>query len=170
MQRGNPLVLQGELHQSSFTLEACESPYTHLMPLTLDNSTKRERIFGVHGTITVKEDDDVILDCSFGSTNIEKKAFAWKKDVDQSNEEVFWYSGGDTDPGPEFKGRVSHFPDQLRFGNASIKITKAKTSDSGTYTCYHASVQKEIKSTISLTVGEFFHETLIKLRRCGGES
>ncbi|XP_054867023.1 CD276 antigen-like [Amphiprion ocellaris] len=102
--------------------------------------------------ITVKEDDDVILDCSFGSTNIEKKAFAWKKDVDQSNEEVFWYSGGDTDPGPEFKGRVSHFPDQLRFGNASIKITKAKTSDSGTYTCYHASVQKEIKSTISLTV------------------
>uniref|UniRef100_A0AAQ6ALC0 Ig-like domain-containing protein n=1 Tax=Amphiprion ocellaris TaxID=80972 RepID=A0AAQ6ALC0_AMPOC len=113
--------------------------------------------------ITVKENDDVILDCSFGSTNIEKKAFAWKKDVDQSNEEVFWYSGGDTDPGPEFKGRVSHFPDQLRFGNASIKITKAKTSDSGTYTCYHASVQKEIKSTISLTVGEFFHETLIKL-------
>ncbi|XP_051803879.1 CD276 antigen-like isoform X3 [Acanthochromis polyacanthus] len=102
--------------------------------------------------IQVKEDDEAILDCSF-STNIKNEPFAWKKDVDQSNEEVFWYSGGDTDPGPEFRGRVFHFPDQLQFGNASIKITKAKTSDSGTYTCYHATVQKEIKSTISLTVG-----------------
>ncbi|XP_051803889.1 CD276 antigen homolog isoform X10 [Acanthochromis polyacanthus] len=102
--------------------------------------------------IQVKEDGEAILDCSFG-TNIKNEPFAWKKDVDQSNEDVFWYSGGDTDPGPEFKDRVFHFPDQLQFGNASIKITKAKTSDNGTYTCYHATVQKEIKSTISLTVG-----------------
>ncbi|XP_051803868.1 CD276 antigen-like isoform X1 [Acanthochromis polyacanthus] len=103
--------------------------------------------------IQVKEDDDVILDCSFNTTNIKNEPFSWKKDVNQNNEkDVFLYSGGDTDPGPEFKDRVFHFPDQLQFGNASIKITKAKTSDSGTYTCYHATVQKEIKSTISLTV------------------
>ncbi|XP_051803890.1 CD276 antigen-like isoform X12 [Acanthochromis polyacanthus] len=106
----------------------------------------------------VDEDDDAILDCSFGNTNIENKKFHWKKAEGNSEKDVFLYADKNAQPSSGFEGRVFHFPDQLRFGNASIKITKAKTSDSGTYKCYNIPVhttypQPELQSTISLTVG-----------------
>uniref|UniRef100_A0A3Q1F1M3 Ig-like domain-containing protein n=1 Tax=Acanthochromis polyacanthus TaxID=80966 RepID=A0A3Q1F1M3_9TELE len=107
----------------------------------------------------VDEDNDAILDCSFGKyTNIENKKFHWKKVEGNSEKDVFLYADKNAQPSSGFEGRVFHFPDQLRFGNASIKITKAKTSDSGTYKCYNIPVhttypQPELQSTISLTVG-----------------
>ncbi|XP_008304115.1 V-set and immunoglobulin domain-containing protein 1-like [Stegastes partitus] len=111
-------------------------------------------------SMQVKEDDDAILSCSFGTANIKNKVFDWKKDVDKQKKEVFLYSKGsyyghgETGQDPQFKGRIFHFPARLQFGNASIVIRKTKTSDSGTYTCfsYSTSLQPEIKSSISLTV------------------
>ncbi|XP_008304379.1 CD276 antigen-like, partial [Stegastes partitus] len=103
----------------------------------------------------VKEDDDAILDCSFGDLDIKNGLFDWMKDKDNDKEkkDVFFYSQyhRPADQDPHFKGRVFHFPDQLQFGNASIVIRKTKTSDSGTYTC--SSKSGEIRSSISLTVG-----------------
>ncbi|XP_051803893.1 CD276 antigen-like [Acanthochromis polyacanthus] len=104
----------------------------------------------------VKEGNDAILDCSFGTTNIENGVFDWKKD--NENKKVFffsqgsYYGHGQIGQDPQFEGRVSHFADQLQLGNASIKIKKAKLSDSGTYTCYSISPQPQIRSSINLTV------------------
>ncbi|XP_074535937.1 V-set domain-containing T-cell activation inhibitor 1-like isoform X2 [Halichoeres trimaculatus] len=89
--------------------------------------------------VTVKEDSDAVLPCAPSSReNLDSKLFDWKKDVDV---EVFiyhayrTYGNGFTGQNEQFVGRVSHFPDHLKNGNASIKITKTKVSDSGTYTC-----------------------------------
>lgn len=45
------------------------------------------------------------------------------------------YNNGLKDQDEQFKGRVSHFQQQLQFGNASIIIRNATISDNGNYTC-----------------------------------
>ncbi|TKS71868.1 CD276 antigen -like protein [Collichthys lucidus] len=92
------------------------------------------------GRVVVKQDDDVILPCSLDGVNIKSKVFDWKKDG-QPTKEVFLYAAGShynngrEGQNEQFKGRVSHFEDELEQGNASIKITRARMEDSGDYTC-----------------------------------
>ncbi len=115
--------------------------------------------------VIVKEDSDAILPCSLSSReDIQSKLFDWKKD---GRKEVFMYDNnqyGEHHSGQDaqFKGRVSHFPDELKNGNASIKITKTKVADSGNYACIFPRLQPERKFHIELVVGECFHETVIK--------
>ncbi|MEQ2159950.1 hypothetical protein GOODEAATRI_028461 [Goodea atripinnis] len=111
--------------------------------------------------ITIKEDENVILPCSF-STSLTDKRIDWKKD----GEDVFLYEMGEVNPSSQdeqFKGRISHFPDEVKSGNASITIKQAKVSDSGTYTCLYLNQGQTLPSgthQIVLTVGEYFYRTL----------
>ncbi|CAJ1051170.1 butyrophilin subfamily 2 member A2-like isoform X1 [Xyrichtys novacula] len=106
--------------------------------------------------VVVKEDSDVVLPCSLSSKeNIESKLFDWKKD---GHMEVFMYNGGQiyskdsATQDKQFKGRVSHFGDELKNGNASIKITKATVSDSGIYSCDFPHLQPSQTFNIQLVV------------------
>ncbi|MEQ2288654.1 hypothetical protein AMECASPLE_024921 [Ameca splendens] len=106
--------------------------------------------------ITIKEDESVILPCSF-STSLTDKRIDWKKD----GEDVFFYENGRVYPSSQdeqFRLRVSHFPDEVKSGNASITIKQAKVSDSGTYTCLYLNQGQTLPSgthQIILTVGAF---------------
>ncbi|XP_044039833.1 V-set domain-containing T-cell activation inhibitor 1-like isoform X6 [Siniperca chuatsi] len=107
--------------------------------------------------VVVKEGSDVILPCSLSTKeNIESKIFDWKKD---GQKEVFLYDAGyhynNGRPGQDeqFKGRVSHFQDELKHGNASIIIRNMKLTDSGGYTCAFPLLQPESKIHIELVVG-----------------
>ncbi|XP_039654165.1 butyrophilin subfamily 2 member A2-like [Perca fluviatilis] len=95
--------------------------------------------------IIVKEGTDVMLPCSLSTKeNVESKVFDWRKvaQKDDGLKEVFMYEKGfhynNGRPGQseEFKGRVSHFEDELKHGNASIIIRNKKEADSGVYTCH----------------------------------
>lgn len=106
--------------------------------------------------MVVKEDSDVVLNCSFSSASIRGELFDWKKD----GQEVFMYDAGQyysksrTGQDKQFIGRVEHFPDQLDFGNASIVIRKAEVNDGGIYTCVFPKRFPERRSHIALLVGE----------------
>ncbi|XP_036958149.1 V-set domain-containing T-cell activation inhibitor 1-like isoform X2 [Acanthopagrus latus] len=89
--------------------------------------------------VVVEEDSDAVLPCLISTEeDISGELFDWKKD---GQEEVFLYDAGihynNSVPGQDdqFKGRVSVFQDQLQNGDASIKITRTKMVDSGTYSC-----------------------------------
>ncbi|KAM3621463.1 uncharacterized protein V6R79_011557 [Siganus canaliculatus] len=92
-----------------------------------------------HNRVFVKEGSDVVLRCSSGNQNLNYAVFDWKK---EDQKEVFFYdsgihyNNGRGGQDPQFKGRVSHFEDELQHGNASIKIHNTKMEDSGVYTCY----------------------------------
>ncbi|XP_043977668.1 CD276 antigen homolog isoform X2 [Gambusia affinis] len=99
--------------------------------------------------ISCKEDEDVMLSCSF-EENLRMTRFDWKKD----GKDVLLCEYGEISPSKQdgqFRERVSHFTNQLKSGNASIIIKKAKVSDSGNYTCLHIDSKKSWK--IVLTVG-----------------
>ncbi len=118
--------------------------------------------------IKVKEGSDATLPCSLSTKeNITSKLFDWKKD---GQKEVFLYdagihyNNGRSGQDEQFKGRVSHFPDELKYGNASIIIRNMKVADSGNYICIFPRLQPERKIFhIKLDVGECFYKTVIKM-------
>lgn len=116
--------------------------------------------------VTVKEDDDVILPCSLGtSVNIELMLFDWKKEGTVPRKEVFMYDPDNLNTpyrgqDEQFRGRVSHFPGELKQGNASIRINKTRLEDKGTYTCLFPRAQPSEKVfTLELVVGECCYES-----------
>ncbi|XP_039654145.1 butyrophilin subfamily 2 member A1-like [Perca fluviatilis] len=100
--------------------------------------------------IKVEEGSDVTLPCSLLHKDIWLTQFNWKKmsQNDESQMEVFLYDNGDlySDERPgqseQFKGRVSHFQDELKQGNASITIRNTTRADSGHYRCKFPFIQK----------------------------
>uniref|UniRef100_A0A8C9Y3A3 Butyrophilin subfamily 2 member A2-like n=1 Tax=Sander lucioperca TaxID=283035 RepID=A0A8C9Y3A3_SANLU len=111
--------------------------------------------------ITVEVGTDVMLPCSLSTKeNIESKLFDWRKvaQKDDGEKEVFLYDSGIhynnglDGQSEEFKGRVSHFQDALKHGNASIIIRNTKISDNGGYTCYFPRLQSPQKLNIKLVV------------------
>uniref|UniRef100_A0A8D0CY53 Ig-like domain-containing protein n=1 Tax=Sander lucioperca TaxID=283035 RepID=A0A8D0CY53_SANLU len=120
--------------------------------------------------ITVEGGTDVMLPCSLSTKeNIEFKLFDWRKvaQKDDGLKEVFLYDGGShynnglDGQSEEFKGRVSHFQDELKHGNASIIIRNTKTSDSGEYTCYFPNLQPRQIFYIELVAGEYFYYLIV---------
>ncbi|XP_073324030.1 V-set domain-containing T-cell activation inhibitor 1-like [Pagrus major] len=108
--------------------------------------------------VVVKEDDDAVLPCSLSTKeDITGKLFDWKKD---GQKEVFMYDSGIhynnglSGQDEQFKGRVSHFQDQLKNGDASIKITKTKMADSGNYSCIFPRPEPRQTFNIELVVGQ----------------
>uniref|UniRef100_A0A3Q2X486 Ig-like domain-containing protein n=1 Tax=Haplochromis burtoni TaxID=8153 RepID=A0A3Q2X486_HAPBU len=106
-------------------------------------------------SVIVKEDDDAILPCSLSTNeNIESIVFDWKK---EETVQVFMYNKGDhhnnglTDQNEQFKSRVTHFPEELKHGNASIRIKETKREDKGNYTCFFPKSRKIFK--VELVVG-----------------
>ncbi|KAL3978871.1 hypothetical protein ACER0C_019933 [Sarotherodon galilaeus] len=106
-------------------------------------------------SVIVKEDDDAILPCSLSTNeNIESMVFDWKK---EETVQVFMYNKGNhhnnglTDQNEQFKSRVSHFPEELKHGNASIRIKETKREDKGNYTCFFPNRSKTFK--VELVVG-----------------
>uniref|UniRef100_A0A8C9XGN4 Ig-like domain-containing protein n=1 Tax=Sander lucioperca TaxID=283035 RepID=A0A8C9XGN4_SANLU len=120
--------------------------------------------------IKVKEGTDVMLPCSLSTKeNITSKLFDWKKvaQKDEGLKEVFLYDGGShynnglRGQSEEFKGRVSHFQDELKHGNASIIIRNTKISDNGGYTCDFPRLQPPQTFNIELVVSECYVSYLI---------
>ncbi|XP_047438502.1 butyrophilin-like protein 2 isoform X2 [Mugil cephalus] len=106
--------------------------------------------------IRVSEGSDVILPCSI-KESVVRQLFVWRKD--EQKKKVFMYDAGFHSnnglPGQDdqFRGRVSHFPDQLQFGNASIRINNATIADSGGYTCYFPHINGGLTFYMKLVVG-----------------
>ncbi|XP_070712420.1 V-set domain-containing T-cell activation inhibitor 1-like [Pempheris klunzingeri] len=97
--------------------------------------------------VVVKEDGDALLPCSLSTEqNIQSELFDWKKDgrnvflYDAADE----YNSGRSGQDVQFKGRVFHFQDQLKHGNASIIIRNTRVEDGGDYTCAFPRLQGHV--------------------------
>ncbi|XP_073324032.1 myelin-oligodendrocyte glycoprotein-like [Pagrus major] len=106
--------------------------------------------------VDVKEGSDAVLPCSLSTKeDITGEIFDWKKD---DQKKVFMYdsdihyNNGFTGQDEQFKGRVSHFQDQLKNGDASIKIQNTKMADSGNYSCFFPHIQPRQTFNIELVV------------------
>uniref|UniRef100_A0A3P9D3M7 Ig-like domain-containing protein n=1 Tax=Maylandia zebra TaxID=106582 RepID=A0A3P9D3M7_9CICH len=116
--------------------------------------------------VVVSEGNYIILPCSLSSQeSLVRTRFHWKKDDER---EVFVYDAGlhhnnrRSGQDEHFRGRVSHFSDQLKFGNASIILRNTKVADSGGYTCDFPFHQPDRETfNVTLVVGESFISAII---------
>uniref|UniRef100_A0A3P8PKS9 Ig-like domain-containing protein n=1 Tax=Astatotilapia calliptera TaxID=8154 RepID=A0A3P8PKS9_ASTCA len=148
-----------------------ESPHTLCPRLTLfftlhTHSIARETQGLVQGIcsrikVVVLEGSDAILPCSLNTKeSVEQELFDWMKKA-PNKQEVFMYNGGNhynnglSGQDEHFRGRVSHFPLELQFGNASIIIRNTMVADSGNYTCDFPRLRTQAFN-IRLVVGEYF--------------
>ncbi|XP_038552482.1 butyrophilin subfamily 3 member A2-like isoform X3 [Micropterus salmoides] len=123
--------------------------------------------------VVVKEGSDAILPCSLSTKeNAEEKLFDWKKD---GRKEIFFYDGGlhynngRIGQDQQFKGRVSHFQDELKYGNASIIIRNTKVTDRGDYTCDFPRLQPRQIFNIQLVVDLTFRNRLNEITGAAAE-
>ncbi|KAK1902120.1 CD276 antigen like [Dissostichus eleginoides] len=117
--------------------------------------------------VVVTEGSAAVLPASLKPhKNIERDVFDWKKvgQGDETQHEVFLYDAspqyinGRSGQSPQFKGRVSHFPGELKHGTASILIRNSKVSDSGNYTCYFPRLQPPLMFYVELVVDPVYRD------------
>ncbi|XP_071397721.1 putative selection and upkeep of intraepithelial T-cells protein 1 homolog isoform X2 [Centroberyx affinis] len=90
-------------------------------------------------TVFAKEGEPAILPCLHPTRmNLEREFF----DLKRGDQEVFFhdidgshYNNGRSGQDEQFKGRVWHFPEELKNGNASLLFNNPKVSDTGNYSC-----------------------------------
>ncbi|XP_067442286.1 butyrophilin-like protein 2 isoform X3 [Thunnus thynnus] len=113
--------------------------------------------------VTVEEGSDVILPCSLSSKeSIMFQLFVWTRDHQKTvfvHYPYFHNRYGYPTQDEEFIGRVSHFEDELKSGNASIIIRNTEVADSGDYTCDFPQLQpRQIFHIKLLVVGGVFKD------------
>ncbi|KAM9333891.1 protein borderless-like [Symphorus nematophorus] len=151
LQFGKASIVIRDTKLSDSGTYTCDFP--HLQP---NRRTFKIKLVVGPTAVKLREGIDVVLCCSIDAEqDITGEVFVWKKDGQKvfSYEKGKHYNNGLDGQDEQFKGRVSHFPDQLQFGRAFIEIRDTKLSDSGTYTCDFPHLQPNSQTfNIDLTV------------------
>ncbi|XP_047454541.1 butyrophilin subfamily 3 member A2-like, partial [Mugil cephalus] len=94
--------------------------------------------------IIARVGDDVVLPCQIKpSVDVSEATLEWKR---SDLYILVWRNGADLtmQKDPSYRGRTSLFPDELKHGNISLKLSDVKLSDKGTYRCYIVEMNREM--------------------------
>ena len=100
--------------------------------------------------------DDIILPCHLQpATDVASTAVEWTRPDLKPRFVHLWRSGQELlgDQHPSYLGRTSLFTNKLKHGDISLKLSRVKLSDKGTYRCYIPTMN--IDSTVKLVFGEW---------------
>uniref|UniRef100_A0AAX7VTF0 Ig-like domain-containing protein n=1 Tax=Astatotilapia calliptera TaxID=8154 RepID=A0AAX7VTF0_ASTCA len=116
----------------------------------------QSRLIGPNQPIIATAGEDITLPCHLiPGENVAAMTLEWWTRPDLSPRFVYvWRSGQElVDKKHEsFVGRTSLFPDELKQGNISLKLSNVKISDQGRYKCFIPALEKN--SFIQLLVGK----------------
>nr|XP_024656794.1 butyrophilin subfamily 3 member A2-like [Maylandia zebra] len=114
--------------------------------LSKDVCNGQPQLIGPSQALVARAGDDVILPCHLEPAyDVSIKTLEWTRSsldprfvyVSRASQEIEKLKN------PSFKGRTSLFVDELKYGNISLKISKVKFDDTGTYKCYIPEMEKE---------------------------
>uniref|UniRef100_A0A3P8QWV5 Ig-like domain-containing protein n=1 Tax=Astatotilapia calliptera TaxID=8154 RepID=A0A3P8QWV5_ASTCA len=96
------------------------------------------QVVGPHQPVIALVDDDVILPCHVESAeDVTAQILEWTRSDLNPRFVHVWRSGQDlvNTRNPSYRGRASLFINELKRGNISLKLSRVKLSDEGTYEC-----------------------------------
>uniref|UniRef100_A0A8C9XG04 Ig-like domain-containing protein n=1 Tax=Sander lucioperca TaxID=283035 RepID=A0A8C9XG04_SANLU len=100
--------------------------------------------------------DDIILPChQEPAADAVSMILEWGRPDLKPRFVHVWHEGQNLldNQNPSYKGRTSLSTDKLKHGDLSLKLSKVRLSDSGTYRCFIPKQSKEY--TVQLLVGEY---------------
>uniref|UniRef100_A0A7N6B9M6 Ig-like domain-containing protein n=1 Tax=Anabas testudineus TaxID=64144 RepID=A0A7N6B9M6_ANATE len=107
--------------------------------LLIHFSTGQSKLIGSSQPIMATVGDDIILPCQLEpAVDVAAMTLEWSRS-DLIPRFVFvWRVGLDlvSIKHPSYRGRTSLLSDELKHGNMSLKLSKVKPADEGTYRCY----------------------------------
>ncbi|XP_067381227.1 butyrophilin-like protein 10 isoform X1 [Channa argus] len=116
----------------------------------------QSEVFGSSQPIAATLGDDIILPChlqpAFDALDM---TVEWTRPDPETRYVYVWRDRGELQiiKHPSYKGRTSLFINELKHGNISLKLSKVKLSDEGTYRCFVPELARD--STVQLVVGAF---------------
>ncbi|XP_078279104.1 CD276 antigen-like [Rhinoraja longicauda] len=118
--------------------------------------------------VTTVHGQPTVLSCSFpaqGDTSSESLVINWQR-VD-TKEVVYSYYYGREQLGrqsPRYSGRTSMFPTDIKNGNASLRLDRARAEDTGQYMCFVSSLTASGQGVVSLTFAAYYTEPQLFIR------
>uniref|UniRef100_A0A3Q2X3Z9 Ig-like domain-containing protein n=1 Tax=Haplochromis burtoni TaxID=8153 RepID=A0A3Q2X3Z9_HAPBU len=119
-------------------------------------STAESQVVGPHQPVVALVDDDVILPCHVEpAEDVSAQILEWTRSDLNPRFVHVWRSGQDlvNTRNPSYRGRTSLFINELKHGNISLKLSRVKLSDKGTYECSIPLMGKNY--FVKLAVGNF---------------
>lgn len=99
--------------------------------------------------------DDIILPCRLHpAMDASDMTVEWARSDLDPRFVLVWRDGVELEAKkhPSYQRRTSLFPDQLKHGNISLKLSNVKLSDQGRYRCFVPALSKEF--SVQLFVGK----------------
>ncbi|XP_050925623.1 lamin-A-like [Lates calcarifer] len=120
--------------------------------LLLTHSQSQSQLIGPSQPIVATVGDDVILPCHLDpAEDVGTMILEWTRPDLKPIYVHMRRAGQDlVDKHPSYKGRTSLFINELKHGNISLKLSKVKLSDGGTYHCFIPKLDK--RSSVELVV------------------
>uniref|UniRef100_A0A3P8QWW2 Ig-like domain-containing protein n=1 Tax=Astatotilapia calliptera TaxID=8154 RepID=A0A3P8QWW2_ASTCA len=129
------------------------------------------QVVGPHQPVVALVDDDVILPCHVEpAEDVTAEILEWTRSDMNPRFVHVWRSGQDlvNTRNPSYRGRASLFINELKRGNISLKLSKVKLSDEGTYECSIPLMEK--KSFVKLVVASHAARSLLISLSGSGEN
>ncbi|XP_049319145.1 ribonuclease inhibitor-like isoform X2 [Astyanax mexicanus] len=144
------------------------------LPCALSQFTGKFEVVGPEAPVFSVSGSDVVLSCSvreLHSQNIMVNTVdmnvTWSRS-DLRDSLVHLYGNHknlNTDQNPSYRGRTAVFKEQLKNGNASLKLSNIRVSDEGEYTCRVDSKIWEDSKTFKLSVEAVGSEPVITMEK-----
>ncbi|XP_069040779.1 CD276 antigen-like isoform X2 [Lepisosteus oculatus] len=108
---------------------------------------------------------DVTLNCSFAYTaadDPQRVVLTWQRE--QEVVHSYYYSKDQLQKqSPAYMGRTQLFPQQLKVGNASLRLKDVQGRDQGNYTCHVANEQGSSKGFLLLLLAVAYEDPLLTI-------
>uniref|UniRef100_A0A3P9AYV4 Ig-like domain-containing protein n=1 Tax=Maylandia zebra TaxID=106582 RepID=A0A3P9AYV4_9CICH len=117
-------------------------------------SSGQSEVIGPPQTVVALIGDDIILPCNLDPVmDALDMAVEWARPDLNPRFVLVWRDSVELESKkhPSYTNRTSLFTDELKNGNMSLKISKVKLSDEGTYRCFVPELNKD--TTVQLVVG-----------------
>nr|XP_014354195.1 PREDICTED: CD276 antigen-like [Latimeria chalumnae] len=102
---------------------------------------------------------DVILSCTFPhkpDSGTRRVMVVWQRKDSSGSDQVvhsYYYQRDQLDQqGEAYRNRTQIFPEEVRKGNASLKLMRVRLEDEGSYTCYVGNEQDNVEHSTDLVV------------------
>ncbi|XP_005755390.1 butyrophilin subfamily 1 member A1-like, partial [Pundamilia nyererei] len=128
--------------------------YTAAVFVLIHPCRGQSEVIGPPQTLVALIGDDIILPCNLDPVmDALDMAVEWARPDLNPRFVLVWRDGVELESKkhPSYTNRTSLFTDELKNGNISLKISKVKLSDEGTYRCFVPELKRQ--TTVKLVVG-----------------